>query len=196
MPKLIKLNKKELKELYWKEEQTSIQIAKTLNCSAATIERALKRFDLLKIDNNIPKKRFKKKPISEEQKELLRQNNPNSKEIIVYRKDYKKYKIFPSIAATLKELNLRRGNVCRCLKTGIKATTNGYRFKIKKYKGELLVERRENLDFTREADQVTNGLITGLPKYPRKERIKHFNHKLRKVWLDLNYYKRKKDEKN
>ena len=61
----------------------------------------------------------------------------------------------------------------------------GYRFEHKRYKGEIIVERRNNLDFTLEFEHITNGLTAKLPNYPYKERIEHYNRKINKVWQEL-----------
>ena len=52
----------------------------------------------------------------------------------------------------------------------------------KRYKGEIIAERRRNLDFSLEFDRVCIGLTTGLPKYSRKERINYYNKKISKIW--------------
>ena len=56
----------------------------------------------------------------------------------------------------------------------------------KRYKGEIIAERRRNLDFSLEFDRVCIGLTTGLPKYSRKERINHYNKKISKIWESKN----------
>ena len=52
----------------------------------------------------------------------------------------------------------------------------------KRYKGEIIAERRRNLDFSLEFDRVCMGLTAGLPKYSRKERINYYNKKISKIW--------------
>ena len=52
----------------------------------------------------------------------------------------------------------------------------------KRYKGEIVAERRRNLDFNLEFSKVSVGLTTGLPKYSRKERINYYNKKISKIW--------------
>ena len=52
----------------------------------------------------------------------------------------------------------------------------------KRYKGEIIAERRRNLDFSLEFDRVCIGLTAGLPKYSRKERINYYNKKISKIW--------------
>ena len=51
----------------------------------------------------------------------------------------------------------------------------------KRYKGEIIAERRRNLDFSLEFNKVCMGLTTGLPKYSRKERINYYNKKISKI---------------
>ena len=52
----------------------------------------------------------------------------------------------------------------------------------KRYKGEIIAERRRNLDFSLEFSKVCMGLTTGLPKYSRRDRISHYNKKISKFW--------------
>ena len=52
----------------------------------------------------------------------------------------------------------------------------------KRYKGEIIAERRRNLDFSLEFDRVCIGLTAGLPKYSRKDRISHYNSRISKIW--------------
>ena len=52
----------------------------------------------------------------------------------------------------------------------------------KRYKGEIVAERRRNLDFSLEFSKVCIGLTAGLPKYSRKERINYYNKKISKIW--------------
>ena len=52
----------------------------------------------------------------------------------------------------------------------------------KRYKGEIVAERRRNLDFSLEFGKVCIGLTAGLPKYSRKERINYYNKKISKIW--------------
>ena len=52
----------------------------------------------------------------------------------------------------------------------------------KRYKGEIIAERRRNLDFSLEFNKVCMGLTTGLPKYSKRDRINHYNKKISKIW--------------
>ena len=52
----------------------------------------------------------------------------------------------------------------------------------KRYKGEIIAERRRNLDFSLEFSKVCMGLTAGLPRYSRKERINYYNKKISKIW--------------
>ena len=52
----------------------------------------------------------------------------------------------------------------------------------KRYKGEIVAERRRNLDFSLEFGKVCMGLTAGLPRYSRKERINYYNKKISKIW--------------
>ena len=52
----------------------------------------------------------------------------------------------------------------------------------KRYKGEIIAERRRNLDFSLEFSKVCMGLTAGLPRYSRKDRISHYNKKISKIW--------------
>ena len=52
----------------------------------------------------------------------------------------------------------------------------------KRYKGEIIAERRRNLDFSLEFNKVCMGLTEGLPKYSRRDRINHYNQKISKIW--------------
>ena len=52
----------------------------------------------------------------------------------------------------------------------------------KRYKGEIIAERRRNLDFSLEFGKVCMGLTTGLPKYSKRDRINHYNKKISKIW--------------
>ena len=52
----------------------------------------------------------------------------------------------------------------------------------KRYKGEIIAERRRNLDFSLEFSEVCMGLTAGLPRYSRKDRINYYNKKISKIW--------------
>ena len=52
----------------------------------------------------------------------------------------------------------------------------------KRYKGEIIAERRRNLDFSLEFSKVYEGLTAGLPKYSKRDRINHYNKKISKIW--------------
>ena len=52
----------------------------------------------------------------------------------------------------------------------------------KRHKGEIVAERRRNLDFSLEFSKVSVGLTAGLPRYSRKERINYYNKKISKIW--------------
>ena len=52
----------------------------------------------------------------------------------------------------------------------------------KRYKGEIIAERRRNLDFSLEFSKVCMGLTAGLLRYSRKDRINHYNKKISKIW--------------
>ena len=52
----------------------------------------------------------------------------------------------------------------------------------KRYKGEIIAERRRNLDFSLEFGKVCMGLTAGLPKYSKRDRINHYNKKISKIW--------------
>ena len=52
----------------------------------------------------------------------------------------------------------------------------------KRYKGEIIAERRRNLDFSLEFSKVCMGLTAGLPKYSKRDRINHYNKKISKIW--------------
>ena len=56
----------------------------------------------------------------------------------------------------------------------------------KRYKGEIVAERRRNLDSSLEYSKVSVGLTAGLPKYSRKERINYYNKKISKIWEGKN----------
>ena len=59
----------------------------------------------------------------------------------------------------------------------------------KRYKGEIVAERRRNLDFSLEFGKVCIGLTAGLPKYSRKERISYYNKKISKIWEGIRWKK-------
>ena len=56
----------------------------------------------------------------------------------------------------------------------------------KRYKGEIIAERRRNLDFSLEFSKVCMGLTAGLPRYSRKDRISHYNSRISKIWEGKN----------
>ena len=51
----------------------------------------------------------------------------------------------------------------------------------KRYKGEIVAERRRNLDLSLEFSKVCIGLTAGLPRYSRKDRISHYNSRISKI---------------
>jgi len=51
-----------------------------------------------------------------------------------------------------------------------------------KFRGEIIVWRRDNLDFTKELADISKSIFIKLPKHSRHETIAHYNKKLDKVW--------------
>lgn len=52
----------------------------------------------------------------------------------------------------------------------------------KRYKGEIIAERRRNMDFKLELKMICTRLTSGLPKHSRRDRINHYNQKISKIW--------------
>ena len=57
--------------------------------------------------------------------------------------------------------------------------------KRKKWRGEVIIQRRNDLDFSLPIYQVTNGLMAKLPDHPYHERIDHYNKKLKRVFRNI-----------
>ena len=53
------------------------------------------------------------------------------------------------------------------------------------FRGEIIVYRRDNLDFKQELANISQGITAKLPRHTRHETIAHYNNKLEKVWKIL-----------
>lgn len=104
--------------------------------------------------------------------------------IVLQNKFYSKPLFFKDIQEVVKQLDLDEETVLEnlSLPENEKEYVNGYIFVYKRYKGEILVDRRNNLDFTKEFEEVTAGLRANLPRYSYQDRIEHYNKKINLVW--------------
>lgn len=175
-----------LKKKYWDEEKTDFEIAKIRKVPTTYIQELIRKYDLSKKKNGIKLKGKKGYSMPEKEKEKHRVQ-PHSKEIAVFKANsLKPIGTFRSINYAAQMLEVCRNHIKDCLNPNKKRwSTKGYRFEYKKYKGEIIVERRNNLDFTQSFEQITNGLTAKLPEYPYLERIAHYNKKINTVWQKL-----------
>ncbi len=175
-----------LKKKYWDEEKTDFEIAKIRKVPTTYIQELIRKYDLSKKKNGIKLKGKKGYLMPEKEKEKHRVQ-PHSKEIAVFKANsLKPIGTFRSINYAAQMLEVCRNHIKDCLNPNKKRwSTKGYRFEYKKYKGEIIVERRNNLDFTQSFEQITNGLTAKLPEYPYLERIAHYNKKINTVWQKL-----------
>lgn len=180
------ISKEWLKKKYWFEQKTDIEIATARKVSINYIQDLIRKYDLSKKKNGIKIKGKKGYEMPEHEKEKHR-IQPHAKEILVFKgSSTKPIGTFRSINHAATELNLCRSHIKDCLNPNkTRWSSKGYRFEHKRYKGEIIVERRNNLDFTLEFEHITNGLTAKLPNYPYKERIEHYNRKINKVWQEL-----------
>jgi hypothetical protein len=182
------ISKEWLQTKYWLEELTDEEMAKARNVSVSFIRSLISKYGLQKKQNGV-KLKGKKGYIMPEHEKAKHRNQKHAKEILVFKvKSKKPIGCFSSIASAATALNLKRQHISACLNPdNVKKTVKGYRFEHKRYKGEILIERRNNLDFSVSFEDVLTGLTVGLPNYPREERIAHFNKKLKNVWETLGY---------
>ena len=180
------ISKDWLKNKYWIEHKTAKEMAELRKVTHTHIYDLIKKYDLSKRKNGI---KFKgklnyKMPEKEKAKHRVQKY---SKSILVYKgKNTKVFKSFTSIAAAAKALGIRRENIRDCLNPlKSRNSSKKFKFELKKYKGEILIERRMNLDFTLEFDKVTVGLTANLPTYPYQERLEHYNKKLKNVFNNI-----------
>lgn len=180
------ISKMWLKKKYWDEEKTDFEIAKIRKVPTTYIQELIRKYDLSKKKNGIKLKGKKGYSMPEKEKEKHRVQ-PHSKEIAVFKANsLKPIGTFRSINYAAQMLEVCRNHIKDCLNPNKKRwSTKGYRFEYKKYKGEIIVERRNNLDFTQSFEQITNGLTAKLPEYPYLERIAHYNKKINTVWQKL-----------
>ena len=54
--------------------------------------------------------------------------------------------------------------------------------KPKKFRGEIIIERRENIDFSKDIGAINRMLYASLPPVNKELAIKHYNKKLRRCW--------------
>ena len=52
-----------------------------------------------------------------------------------------------------------------------------------KFAGEIIIARRNSMDITNtKIDDMATGIHLALPKYTQKEKLAHYNKKLKLVW--------------
>ena len=51
-----------------------------------------------------------------------------------------------------------------------------------KFRGEIIVHRRNNLDFKLELHNVASNITKKLPKHSYEERINHYNNKVKQCF--------------
>lgn len=180
-----------LKQRYWYDKVTIPKLAKRKKVSKAHICRLINEYGLKKKENGIKQKGRDSFKMSESQKALIKKMQTSRKEVIVHTKKGSFVGIYESLREVSRELGIDRRNITRCLRATAPASTGGYTFKLKRYKGEIITYRRDNLDFSLDIEKISNGLTAQLPKYPQEERIFYYNRKLRQVWKNLNYIKGK-----
>ncbi len=182
------ISKNWIKTKYWNEEKTDYEMAAARKVSVYYIQDLIKKYDLGKRKNGI-KLKGKKGYVMPEHEKAKHRVQPHAKEIVAFKgKSNQPIGTFRSINHAANELNLQRTHIRDCLNPKkSRWSSKGYRFEYKRYKGEIIVERRNNLDFSLEFEKVCVGLNAGLPNYPIEERIAHFNNKLQKVWVELGY---------
>jgi hypothetical protein len=179
-----------LKKKYWEEQLTDEEIAAHRRCSVFFVQKYIKLYDLQKAKNGI-KLKGKKDYVMPESEKAKHRNQKYAKPILVFSGEKRKRLIddFSSITAACTALDLRRDRVRMCLDPSNNRNTHrGYSFEYKRYKGEIIIERRENPDFTNGIDNAYDGL----PEYPYEDRINHYNRKLALAWENLEI---KKDNK-
>lgn len=178
------ISKQWLKQKYWNEEKTAVEIAEIRKTTETYIKDQIKVFGLGKKKNGIKLKGKKGYVMPEHEKEKHR-IQPNAKEVVAY-KNSKMIGIFRSICQAAAELKVPRTHIKDCLNPEkSRKSTYGYSFIYKKYRGEIIVERRANLDFSKDLEDITNGLYVKLPCYPREDRINHYNKKINQVFKNL-----------
>ncbi|UTJ05413.1 hypothetical protein [Arcobacter roscoffensis] len=180
------ISKNWIKKKYWEEEKTAEEMAAMRKVKTSYVQALISKYNLTKKKNGIKRKGKKgyKMPESEKDKHKAQ---PHAKPINVFKVESKAFVgTYRSIAHAANELGLLRTHIKDCLNPcKPRWSSKGYTFEHRKYKGEIIIERRMNLDFTVEFEKVCVGLTSKLPDYPYQERIQHYNNKLAKVWEEL-----------
>lgn len=149
---------------YWSEGKSVEDIAKEKGVSASFVKSLIKVFGVT--ENPIPKDdRF------------------DFKELQVYRNHKGKVLYFNSFSGVAKFLKISEEDVKNAfLKT---ERINGFLITRKMYRGEIIAERRRDFQLTDDFESVAKGLTSHLPEYPKKERIEHYNEKLKGVFAQI-----------
>ena len=189
-PKII--SKKWIQTKYWKEEKTAEEMAILKKVPSYYIQDLIRKYGLQKKKNRI-KPKGKRNYVMPECERAKHRVQKHAKEVLVFKgKSKTPIGIFGSINSASKEFNLRREYIRDCLNPNKpRWSTKDYRFEHKKYKGEIIMERRNNLDFTLDLDNITRGLTAALPNYNTEEIMAHYIKKLQLVWEELGYIKQK-----
>ncbi len=190
--KIPTISKTWIKQKYWIEQKTSWEMAALRNVKESYIEDLIKKYDLAKKKNGI-KAKGKQNYIMPEHEKAKHRVQKNAKEIVVFKGlGNKAIGTYTSINAAANDLGVRREHIRDILNPRKnRNTAKKYRFEYKKYKGEIIVQRRMDLDFSLEFEKVTIGLLVNLPRYPYEERIEHYNKKLKQVWENIELHKGK-----
>jgi hypothetical protein len=182
------ISKEWIKKKYWQEEKTADEMAALRKVKPSYIQDLIDRYDLSKKKHGI-KIKGKRNYIMPEYEKVKHRVQPHAKEIVVYKGKAKTpIGTYRSINDAANKLGLCRNHIKDCLNPNkARWRSKGYSFGLKKYKGEIIIERRLNLDFTLEFEKVTTGLLAKLPDYPYEERINYYNKKLKQVFNELGY---------
>lgn len=181
VPKII--SKQWIQTKYWDEEKTAEEMAVLRKVTRYYIEDLIKKYELQKKKNGIQVK-GKRNYVMPEHERAKHRVQKYAKEVLVFKgKSKNPIGVFCSINQVAKKFNLRREHIRDCLNQNKpRWTAKGYRFEHKKYRGEIIMERRNNLDFSLSLENITKGLTAGLPNYSMEERMEHYNKKLQLVW--------------
>jgi len=184
------ISKQWIKRKYWDEQKTAEEMAALRGVSRHTINSLIRQYGLQKKKNGLKPKGKIGYTMPEDERAKHRVQK-HSKAILVFKgKSKKPIYEFTSITAAANELNLRREHIRDCLNENKQRwSAKGFSFEYKRYRGEILYERRSKLDFSQDCENILKGLTANLPNYPLEERMEHYNRKVGRVLEDLGYIK-------
>ena len=184
------ISKKWLIENYWEKQKTDEEIAKERKVPLGRVHKLIREYKLQKKLNGI-KLKGKKNYVMPEEEKSKHIKQKQAKEIMQI--SIKTGKVIRSFTSIAEASRFKKGWGRRTIGKAVdkeNLTAYGFKWQTKKYKGEIIIERRINLNFKLDFEELQKEAIslgTNIPEWNYEDRVKHYINKLNNVWEKQNY---------